>query len=393
MEKLEKMVLRGYSISRFAGSDQDRVSKPTTVPNIWKVSPHLYKFKAQNFWPNFHMLLADSGHALVIDCGLLDEAYLDQALEGMRQNLGLKAIDAVIITHMHGGHMLEAPHLHEKWGAQIWALDNMVDKCEHPDWFEYAAPVESYGKGLTGVHIDRAIRKEGETIDWEGFKLTIEWMPGQTEFALGVHGIIDGMKVLFTGDNIDGNPDDPIQNGHESIVARNSGILEEGYIYGAELMTRVQPDLLLAGHSWAIAHPKPLIERYRAWAYEMRDVLRGLSTDEDYRYWFDPFWVRAQPYRTSLPIDAAADIQIHVRNFLSRPQSHHIEIHAPPGVEIAPAVLDGQLPAKGSAVFSVKVGRLSGSQPGVRIVGLDITLDGHRYGEWFDFVVDVVQGR
>ena len=54
------------------------------------------------------MLLADSGHALVIDCGLLDEAYLDQALEGMRQNLGLKAIDAVIITHMHGDHMLEA---------------------------------------------------------------------------------------------------------------------------------------------------------------------------------------------------------------------------------------------------------------------------------------------
>lgn len=101
--------------------------------------------------------------------------------------------------------------------------------------------------------------------------------------------MIDGMKVLFTGDNIDGNPDDPTQNGHEAFVARNSGILEEGYIYGAELMTRVQPDLLLAGHSWAIAHPKHLIERYRAWAYEMRDVLRGLSTDEDYRYWFDPF--------------------------------------------------------------------------------------------------------
>ena len=44
-------------------------------------------------------------------------------------------------------------------------------------------------------------------------------------------------------------------------------------------------------------------------------------------------------------------------------------------------------------MFSVKARRLSGSLPCVRIVGLDITLDGHRYGEWFDFVVDVVQGR
>ena len=38
LERLEQMVLRGYSISRFAGSDQDRVSRPTAVPNIWQVS-------------------------------------------------------------------------------------------------------------------------------------------------------------------------------------------------------------------------------------------------------------------------------------------------------------------------------------------------------------------
>ena len=27
---------------------------------------------------------------------------------------------------------------------------------------------------------------------------------------------------------------------------------------------------------------------------------------------------------------------------------------------------------------------------GTRIVSLEITLDGHRYGEWFDFVVGIV---
>ena len=34
-------------------------------------------------------------------------------------------------------------------------------------------------------------------------------MPGQTEFALCLHGQIDGRKVAFTGDNIFGDPDDP----------------------------------------------------------------------------------------------------------------------------------------------------------------------------------------
>ena len=38
-----------------------------------QVSPHLFKFKRPNFWPNFGLILADSGRALVVDCGLLDE--------------------------------------------------------------------------------------------------------------------------------------------------------------------------------------------------------------------------------------------------------------------------------------------------------------------------------
>jgi glyoxylase-like metal-dependent hydrolase (beta-lactamase superfamily II) len=389
LERLEQKVLRGYSFSRFAGADQDRVSKPTAVPNIWRVSPHLFKFKAQNFWPNFHMILADNGHALVVDCGLFDEAYLDKALEGMREKLGLKAIDAVIITHMHGDHMLEAPHLREKWGAQIWALDNMVDKCEHPEWFEYSAPVQSYNKGLSGVKIDRAIRKEGETIEWEGFNLMIEWMPGQTEFALGVHGMIDGRKVLFTGDNIDGNPDDPAQNGHEAIVARNSGILEEGYIYGAEMMTRVKPDLILAGHSWAIANPGPLIKRYRKWAYDMRETFRSLSTDRDYRYWFDPFWVRAQPYRVTLRRGEEADVELHVRNFRPRSQKHRIEVHTPPGIVAEPPAIEGAVNRESRSAFALRLKADANAVPGVAIVAFDTTVDGTRHGEWFDLIVEV----
>jgi len=390
LERLAKMVVRGYPVFQFASEEQDRVSRPTLVPHLWQVSPHLFKFKGPDYWPNFHMLLADSGHALVVDCGLFDEAFLDKALEGMRQHLGLKQIDAVIISHMHGDHMLEAPHLHEKWGAQIWALDNMVDKCEHPERFDYVAPVQSYGKGLSGVHIDRAFPKSGETIDWEGYKLTIEWMPGQTEFALCVHGKIDGRNVIFTGDNIDGDPRDPQQNGHEALVARNSGILEEGYIYGAELLSRVKPDLILAGHSWVIDKPAPLIKRYRQWAYQMRETFRSLSTDPDYRYWFDPFWVRAEPYRISLKRGGSASFDLHLRNFRKQPQHHHIRIDLPAGFAASPATVDGTLASEQRAKVSVKL-TAANATPGVHIVAFDTTLEGQRYGELFDCIVEVTE--
>jgi glyoxylase-like metal-dependent hydrolase (beta-lactamase superfamily II) len=394
LRKLAPLYLRGYGVEGASVAYQDKVSTPTSISNVWQVSPHLFKFKRPSFWPNFGLILADSGHGLMVDCGLLDENFLDTALEGLRERFGLKAIDGIIITHMHGDHFLEAPHVREKWGAPIWALDNMVDKMEHPEWFDYSAPIQAYGKKkadgslLEGVRVDRAF-KSGETFEWEGYRFTVDWMPGQTEFALCLHGQIDGRQVAFTGDNIFGDPDDPSQNGHEAMVAHNSAVLEEGYIYGAEYLKRLKPDLLVGGHSFVMGHPAAFIERYRKWSYQMRDAFRAFSPDPDYQYWFDPFWVRAEPYRVSLQPGQAVEVTLHVRNFRSRAQDHRIEIHTPPGLRVEPQLLEGRVPSHSTRAFPVRLKADSAATPGVHIVGLDITLDGHRYGELFDLVAGV----
>jgi glyoxylase-like metal-dependent hydrolase (beta-lactamase superfamily II) len=394
LERLEKLYVRGYGVEGASVEYQDKVSTPTVIPDVSQVLPHLFKFKRRNFWPNFNLILAQNGHALAVDCGLLDEKYLDTALEGLRQHYGLKAIDAVIITHMHGDHFLEAPHLREKWGAKIWALDNMVPEMEHPERFDYSAPIQAYGKKnsdgsiVEGVHVDRAFRP-GETFNWEGHHFTVDWMPGQTEFALCLHGKIDGKHVAFTGDNIFGDPDDPSQTGHEAMVAHNSAILEEGYIYGAEYLKRLNPDLLVGGHSFVMDHPGAFIERYRTWAYQMREAFQALSTDPDYRYWLDPFWVRAEPYRVTLRPGQTETVRLHVRNFRPRRQTHRIEIHTPAGVVAKPRVIEGTLGRESRRSFPIQLQAGPDAVQGVGIAGLNVTLDGHRYGELFDVMIDV----
>lgn len=394
LDHLERLYVRGYGVEGASAAYQDKVSTPTVVSNVFQVSPHVFKFKRPNFWPNFGLILSEKGRGLVVDCGLLDEKFLDTALDGMREHFGLQAIDAIIISHVHGDHFLEAPHLRAKWGAPIWALDNMVDKMEHPEWFDYPALIQSYGKRnpdgspMTGVRVDRVF-KPGESFEWEGHRFTVDWLPGQTEFGLCLHGIIDGRKVAFTGDNIFGDPDDPAQTGHEAMVARNSAILEEGYSYTGEFLARLKPDILIGGHSFVMDRPAAFIERFRRWSYEMRDAFQALSPDEEYRFWFDPFWVRVQPYRLPLRPGESVEVQVHVRNFRATPRRHRIELHTPPGVAVEPAVLEGELEGASRKAFPVRLSALAGATEGVRLVGLDVTVDGLRLGEWFDCVVEV----
>jgi glyoxylase-like metal-dependent hydrolase (beta-lactamase superfamily II) len=394
LERLERLYVRGYDVGAGSAAYQDTVSSPTVVSNVWRVSPSLFKFKRPHFWGNFGLILAGSGRALVVDSGLLDEGMLDEALNGMREHFGLAAIDAILITHMHGDHFLEAPYLRETWGAPIWALENMVDKMERPEEFDYPASIQAYGKRnpdgspMTGVRVDRAFGP-GETFEWEGHTFTVDWMPGQTEFALCLHGEIDGRKVAFTGDNLFGDPRDPTQTGHEAVVARNSGILEEGYIYAAEFLTRLQPDILIGGHSFVMDRPAGLIERFRRWGYEMREAFQDLSPHPDYRYWFDPYWVRAEPYRIAMRPGASADVVLHLRNFLDRPQTSCVVIRVPAGVRVTPALIERTIPSETVIQVPLRVETLSPLPTGVHLVALDVTLDGKRHGPLFDFVVGV----
>jgi len=218
-------------------------------------------------------------------------------------------------------------------------------------------------------------------------------MPGQTEFALCLHGRIDGRTVAFTGDTIFGDPDDPKQTGHEAVVAHTSAILEEGYIYGAEYLARFKPDILIGGHSFVMDRPAECIERFRRWSYRMRDAFQALSPDEDYRYWFDPFWVRAEPYRVALRPGESAEVLVHVRNFRKTRQEHRIAVHTPPGLVAQPAVLEGQLAGESRRSFPLRIESTAAVAEGVHLVALDVTIDGRRYGEWFDFVVGIRSGE
>ena len=379
--------IRGYPVFDSTEHDRDSISKPTAVPLISQVTPHLYKLSHKTQGKNFAIIVSDSGHGLILDCGLFPKTMLEEIIVGMRAHLGLKEIDAFWISHMHGDHFLLGPTLKEKYGAKAWTLDRIADKCEFPRRYDYAALVSAYGDGFDGMKIDKPFR-DGETIEWEGYKIRVDWMPGQTEFGCCLWLEIDGKRIAFTGDNLFGNPADKKQNGHEAVVARNSAIFEEGYLLGSKYLKDLKPDIVMGSHSYVMHDPADFLSRYHEWSKEIIKHYRDLLPDNDYEYLFDPYWVSAYPYRVDFSQSDVQQMTVTVRNFRETPQRHRIELKLPPGLTAEPALLEGTVSRQNRQSYPVKLTvNRNAISSGVQIVPFDITLDGKRYGELFDFLI------
>lgn len=386
LANLADLLVQGYPLFTYAASIEDEVSTPTAIPFVNQISSHLFKFKGHSgFFPNFSIIIADNGHALVIDCGLVEETFLEDALDQMKAHLGLRKIDAVLISHMHGDHFLQVPFLKERYGAEVWALDRMVPQIERPIDFNYSAMIPGYNEEFSSLEIDRVFT-EGEQFHWEGFDFTVDWMPGQTEFAMCLQGMIDGKLVAFTGDNIRPAPNN---RGNPAVVAHNSTVLEEGYIYGAEYLAKLNPDRIVGGHSVVIDHPRDLIERYRQWSYELREAFQSLSTFPDYRFWFDPFWVQAEPYRKKLTKGIPGKVNVVIRNFVEHDQIYKVHIRTPKGIISDPEVIEVKISAPEKKIFPVELEATEAAETGVGIISFDLTLNGELIGEWFDSIIYV----
>jgi glyoxylase-like metal-dependent hydrolase (beta-lactamase superfamily II) len=391
---LEKLVafrpdyLRGYPVNNLTKRPRvDPHVKPTAIPQIVQVTPHLYKFSDQLAGKNFAIIIADSGHALLLDCGLFPETQLHELVKEMQTHLGLKQIDALWINHMHGDHFTLGSVLKKRYGVKIWTLDRIADKVENPLRYDYCALITSYNPEYEGLPVDRPLR-DGEVVDWEGLKLHIDWMPGQTEFGNCLWLELDGKRIAFTGDNLFGDPTDPEQNGHEAVVARNSAIFEEGYLLGSRYLRDLKPDIVMGAHNVLMADPAAFLDRYHAWSKRIIEHYKKLLPDENYEYQFDPFWVSAYPYRVELPREGETQVEITIRNFRDRPQRHHVRLKLPPGVTASPVVLEGQVAAKSRERYRVTLKADPQQTPsGLLMVPFDITLDDEPYGERFDFLL------
>ncbi|TIL81470.1 MAG: MBL fold metallo-hydrolase [Mesorhizobium sp.] len=291
---------------------------------------------------NFYVVLSGSGHAMLIDYGAsspghihfgLDHEglqalrFVEHHIDQLRDNYGVRHIEVVVPTHIHDDHICGIPFLQRKFGTQCWALDCVAEVIGNPA--AWASTPCCFNKP---INVDKVLR-DGETFHWRGLDFEIYHAPGQTEFHSVVLGVIDGRRVLFSGDNVAlFNPEAggidreiPVQ----LTVMRNSFQLDM-HRHCAKVLQATMPDLLCPGHGDLIPMDQSRIGEYSEYIERKETAFRNL-VDEPADHFIDLFWVRMLPYLAEACPGSTVTYTIKVRNNLERAAVYAARLLPAPG--------------------------------------------------------------
>jgi len=349
---------------------------------------------------NFYVVLSDSGRAMFVDYGhafgmhmhiLADHdgmetmRFVEHHLDELREAYGVTSFDLVVPTHIHDDHTCGIPFLQKHHGTQCWALKEVGQVLADPA--AWASTPCTFPKP---IRVDRELA-DGERFQWQEYEFDIYHAPGQTEFHSVFASVIDGRKVAFTGDNYFLH-EAPVGAKTEMLpfqttVLRNSFRLSMHQLC-AEVMRKIEPDLICPGHRETLACGKPELDTYSDFIARKERVFREL-VDEPADHYIDLFWARLLPYRAEVKGGEQIEYRLLLRNNFEQPANYSARLLAPSGWDVSPEFRTLKL-EPGSCGELTLPARAPARADGVRrLVTAEIQIDGRSHGPISEALVTV----
>jgi glyoxylase-like metal-dependent hydrolase (beta-lactamase superfamily II) len=271
-ERYTKQRLGNAPQYRFLAKEQaeSNGSQPWT-----QVSEHLF------LTGNTYVLTAKTGSFLVVDPWAERSAKQVSKLQHDR-NLG--PLEVVLFSHAHYDHYDGVYDLPDRDRFQVWTLDKVATPIAEP--FLLRAPFLD----ARPVRIDRRL-KEGETVTWRDYRFRIHYLPGQSEFTMGVETTIDGKRCLFTADNWF----------HQDMFSGSGGWMGLNrswpgyYSASAEKVLDVAPEWVLAEHGGPFEFNVEDFRRRVTWGNISAQAADALCVSGNHRVDWDPHRIHIEP--------------------------------------------------------------------------------------------------
>ncbi|MHC4883682.1 MAG: MBL fold metallo-hydrolase [Planctomycetota bacterium] len=180
----------------------------TEVGPFIKVLEGIYQDKG---FGNTVILIDEEGRACVIDpgpCGYGKGITLEDrqtefgaGFDLLEKKAGLKTVDLVLVTHMHGDHYDMAPYLRERYGVHFATWSRLAEIIEDPNAYPYSCLLPWYNLGLGGTVVDEHVPMGG-AVDWNGTAIEVVHLPGHSSAHCGFILDFRGERLALTGDTI-----------------------------------------------------------------------------------------------------------------------------------------------------------------------------------------------
>ncbi len=322
-----------------------------------------------------YAILSDSGKALIYDYGYVDRDYIQK----FKQIFKIQHV-TVTVSHYHDDHLIRVHELlNVDRNLDIWVFEKMADVLEHPSRYRLPCLVPF------PIKPTRVIR-DRERIDWEGYTLEFFHMPGQTEFHQGLFTVIDGKKVMFTGDNTWKKQNErKVRNG--PVVPQNEYFLDGGFITCARTMLHYLPDIVCPAHTEVYSPTRQDLEEFLQWAKRLREVMTGLILQPDPNFGMDYRWCHFYPARKTAAEGDEFTVELRVRNHLFRPGNLRVLLKHSADLVCQDADRMFAMQPKSQVSVPFRLRRV-GRSGGRNVVTADLTFNGRRLGEVAEMLID-----
>lgn len=357
------------------------VDQPLTqvLPHLW-VNSHSVA--------NTYALVDDDGGALILDYGFpswdhffADQRFVAHTLYDFQAGAGVQRVHATIPSHYHDDHLAGVPWLQREHGAQAWIHDSFAEIVATPERFDLPCLLPE------PIRVDRVLA-DGDVVEHAGARLETFHMPGHTMFALGLAGVLDGVRVAYTGDNLLAGALSPLRAA--APIYRNVMRLDSIRV-GVERLIEHAPEMLLTGHTGALAVTRRDLDEFVAWARDLELVVGRLAPvpgleDEA----LDPYVARFDPYRANAVAGDRVEATVIVRNHGPLAREAVVRVRVPDDWAAEPAEVRTEIRG-GGATWSTHVAITvpQTARPGRHVLTVDVWLGGEPRGELAEMLLEV----
>jgi len=321
------------------------------------------------------LVIADNGHAFLMDCG--SQAVIDGINELIEMGV-VKQVDGIFVTHYHDDHTNLVQAASEEFDCPVYATKTYSDILENPGNYHMPCLHHVPIKDVTAFD-------DGFVMKWHEFKLSFFDFPGQTFY----HGALkverhNETPVFFIGDAFS-------PSGMDDYCVLNRNLLHEddGLLY---CMRKVRE---LGADYWLINEHIPHVFRFTGEELDYLEggfkervkVLSDLTPFDDPNYAVDEQWAFFYPYASEIQKSDVVELEFRIINHSKQKRTYKITPRLPDGAKLLSKLPSITLKGRTEGVITLKV--QVPDDVGVHLVRADVQSQGIDLRDWVEAMLIV----